>query len=183
MLHATTVSNDEELKQIYILNQKFLKQNLSEEEKNAEGFVTWLYTPDLLQKMHSLSPSIIVKDGERVAGYALATLRESRHFHNDLEKMFLQLDDIPFHGKRLSEHNFYCMGQICIDKPYRGKGLVNMLYQEHKRVYGKHYNFILTEISTSNTRSLKAHFNNGFQTIYTYRDNVDEWNVVVWEWG
>jgi len=59
---------------------------------------------------------------------------------------------------------------------------VNMLYQKHREVYSNQYDFILTEISTSNLRSLKAHEKMGFETIYTYQDSVDEWNVVVWNW-
>lgn len=57
------------------------------------------------------------------------------------------------------------MAQICVDRNYSGKGLVNMLYQKHKEVYSFHYDFILTEISTSNYRSIKAHEKIGFQSI------------------
>lgn len=74
------------------------------------------------------------------------------------------------------------MGQICVAKEFRGEGLVKMLYQKHKEVYSSEYDFILTEISTSNHRSLKVHAKIGFQTIYTYRDQLDEWNLVIWDW-
>jgi ribosomal protein S18 acetylase RimI-like enzyme len=74
------------------------------------------------------------------------------------------------------------MGQICVAKEFRGKGIVNMLYQKHKEMYSAQYDFILTEISTSNKRSLKAHEKIGFQFIYTYSDKMDEWNVVIWNW-
>ena len=57
-----------------------------------------------------------------------------------------------------------------------------MLYQKHKKLYSIKYNLIVTEISASNPRSQKAHENVGFKTIHTYRDKIDEWKVVVWDW-
>jgi ribosomal protein S18 acetylase RimI-like enzyme len=96
--------------------------------------------------------------------------------------MFLDLEVLQYKEKLLSQYHFYCMGQICVERNYRGKGVVNMLYAKHREVYGDQYEFILTEISTSNSRSLKAHKKIGFEKIYTYADDKDEWNVVVWDW-
>jgi hypothetical protein len=62
MMKATTVTTEDELFQIHQLNQQNLKQNLDESTQQQEGFVTWLYSMELLREMHRLSPSIIVKD-------------------------------------------------------------------------------------------------------------------------
>lgn len=176
------VTTDEELQQIYSLNQLNLKSGLSEEERKQEGFVTWLYSLDLLKKLHLLSPSVICKDGNHLAGYALTTLRESLTFHADLDNMIKSIDPLIYKGKQLKEYSYYCMGQICIDKAYRGKGIVELLYQKHKLEYGKQFDLLVTEISTSNTRSIKAHERIGFKTIHTHIDKLDTWNVVVWDW-
>lgn len=183
MLRATIVTTKDELLQIHQLNQKNLKQNIDKDIREKEGFVTWLYSYELLEKMHHLSPSIIIKDAEKVVAYALTTLKEAKVFHPDLGIMFHNLDVVQFKGKSLSDYYFYCMGQICVENEYRGKGLVNLLYQKHKEMYSECYDFLLTEISTSNLRSLKAHRKIGFQSIYTYRDEMDEWNVIVWDWN
>ena len=183
MLKATVVTTEEELVQIHKLNQKNIKTNLDDRTQNEEGFVTWLYPLKLLREMHELAPSIIVKSENVVAGYALTTLKDARTFHPDLNLMFENLETVLYGGKTLSSYNFYCMGQICVAKEYRGQNIVNMLYQKHKEMYSHQYEFLLTEISTSNVRSLKAHARVGFQTIYTYRDAVDEWDVVIWNWS
>lgn len=182
MLNATIVTTKSELLQIHALNQLNIKTSLDPETKKQEGFVTWLYPLQLLEQLHQLAPSIIVKDGEVIAGYALTTLRESSAFHADLKKMFQDLDVVLYKNKPLPNYNFYCMGQICVAKEYRGKGIVNMLYTKHKEIYSARYEFILTEISTSNSRSVKAHEKIGFQKIHTYTDEKDEWNVVIWDW-
>ena len=183
MLTPTLVKNEEELLQIHQLNDQNLKQKLSVQMQAREGFVTWLYSIDLLKKMHELAPSIIIKDNEKLVAYALTTLKEATLFHGDLKGMFQNLETVQYKDQPLSTQNFCCMGQICVDKEYRGKGLVHMLYQKHKEVYSPLYHFILTEISKNNYRSVKAHEKMGFQSIYTYGDAMDEWNVVVWDWN
>ena len=182
MLEVTVVRTEEELLQIHRLNQENLRQNLHAGTQDQEGFVSWLYSVPLLAQMHELAPSVIVREGGEVVGYALTTLREARAFHADLDTMFRNLQTVQYRDKPLSDHSFYCMGQICVAKTHRGRGLVDLMYQKHRELYSDRYAFILTEISTGNQRSQKAHEKTGFQTIHTYRDGVDEWNVVVWEW-
>lgn len=182
MLAATTVTSKNELDQIHQLNLKNLKQNLKEEEQIAHGFVTWVYPPLLLEQMNELAPSIIVKDDEVVAGYALTTLKESSVFHPDLETMFHNLNLVDYNGRPLFSYRFYCMGQICVAKEYRRRGIVKQLYDKHRDVYADRFDFILTEVSTRNKPSIAAHEKLGFKTIYTYSDAMDEWNVVIWDW-
>lgn len=179
---VTTVSTKVELEQIYTLNQQNLKQNLTLEQQEQEGFVSWLYSPALLEQMHNLAPSIIAKQEDQVVGYALTTLREASAFHQDLKEMFQNLEAVTYKDKPLFEYSFYCMGQICVAKEFRGQGLVTQMYQKHKEVYSAKFDFILTEISTRNIRSQKAHEKIGFRTIHTHRDSMDDWNVVIWEW-
>ena len=182
MLYSTEVSCEDELLQIHALNRENLKGNLSMQEQEEQGFVTWLYPLALLQQMHALAPSVIVKDEEKVVGYALVTPIETGGFHPDLQTMIDNLETLNYKGKPLPSYSYYIMGQVCIDKHYRGKGIFYMLFQEHKALYRDKYQLLVTEISTSNYRSQKAHEKVGFVTVHTYRDVLDEWNVVVWDW-
>ena len=177
------VQSHDELVQIHNLNQKNLKQNLSDTEKQTEGFVTWLYSISLLEKMHDLAPSIIVKDGNHVAGYSLVTVKETSAFHPDLQHMIDMLQNVFYLDNALLSYDFYLMGQVCIDKPYRGKGLFKLLYDKHREVYSSVYRLLVTEISVSNRRSQIAHEKIGFKTIHQHKDALDEWNLVVWDWG
>jgi len=182
MLYATTVKTEKDLKEIQELNQQNLRKNLSEEEIAREGFVSWFYSLDLLKNMHQLAPSIVVKDKEEVIAYALVTLKEASTFHNDLQVMIENLQSVIYKNKPLLLYNFYLMGQVCVHTNYRGKGVFSLLYQEHKKVYSPKYELLVTEISTNNKRSLKAHKKVGFKEIHTYNDSMDEWSVVVWDW-
>lgn len=176
------LTSRDELLQVAALSKKNLRTTLDKSESEKEGFVTWEYTVELLEAIHRLAPSVIVKNGDDVVAYALVTLKEAGPFHKDLTNMIHHLNDIEYKGKPLSAYRYYVMGQICVKKDFRGKGLVDAMYRFHREVYQKEFDLLITEISTSNIRSMKAHEKNGFKTICVYTDALDQWNVVVWDW-
>lgn len=182
MLYATEVTTQDELIQINKLNQKNLATSLSQKEKDEQGFLTWLYPVSLLQKIHNIAPSVIVKDDDKVVGYALVTPKEVSTFHTDLKEMIKNIELLTYKEKPISSYKFYIMGQVCIDKEYRGKGIFNTLFKKHKELYKDVYELLITEISTRNFRSQKAHEKVGFKTIHTYIDDLGDWNAVVWDW-
>ena len=183
MLQATVVKDTSELQQILALQEKNLKQYIDATEMQQQGFVTMHHTLATLQQMHDKAPSVIIKDGDAIVAYALVMLNDCRELVPLLEPMYANFELLSWQGKPLYDYRFYVMGQICIDKAYRGQGLFEQLYQAHRDIYGPAYDFIVTEVSVSNKRSLSAHQRVGFQTINTYRDDTDDWEVVLWDWA
>lgn len=180
MYQACLVSRKEELEQIAALSAQNLRTIISDTEKKEQGFITWEYPLPLLEAMHAIAPSVIIKVDDQVVAFALVALQEMTAVHPELNVMLQNLQTLRYRNRLLTEYRFYMMGQICIDKAHRGKGLFDLLYQHHKTVYRNQYDLLLTEISTSNHRSLRAHQRVGFETIHTYQDHLDEWDVVVW---
>jgi ribosomal protein S18 acetylase RimI-like enzyme len=182
MLHSTTVSSEQEMNQILDLQRLYLRGRKGSEEENKEGFLTVEHSLDALKKMHRLQPGVIVKDDQVVAGYALVMPAECKDFIPELIPMFSTFRQLSFLGKPVAEQLFYVMGQICVSKPYRGQGIFDMLYAKHKELFHRKYQFVITEISTRNLRSLAAHTRVGFTNLLTYRDDLDEWTVAAWDW-
>lgn len=182
MLVATVVTTDDELIQINHLNQLNYRHHITNDERDKEGFVSWFYPLPLLQQTQAITPHVIVKEDDKVVAYALTLLREEAAFHKDLQEMFDNLTNVTYKGRLLTDYSIYCMGQICIDKPWRGKGVFAMLYSHHRQVFSPAYDMLITEVSASNPRSQRAHEKVGFKTIYTYTDANDEWNVIAWDW-
>ena len=180
MVYSSIVTNDHELQQILHLQKLNLKQNISIDEKESQGFVTMPFTMEMLKAMHELAPSVIVKDDDKVIAYAIVFLKEGRKLYPNLEPMFVNFEKITWKEKPLNSYNFYVMGQICVAKEYRGGKVFDMLYEKHKEIYNNKFDFIITEISTSNYRSLRAHERVGFETVCVHRDHLDEWAVVLW---
>jgi hypothetical protein len=182
MLMLTTVTNADELQQVLALQQRNLIQNIDDVEMQIQGFVTVTHTIQVLKQMHDLAPSVIAKNKEEVVGYALVMLRECRELVPSLEPMFKNFDSLTYQDRPLNDYRFYVMGQVCVDKNYRRTGLFDQLYQKHKEIYSGRFDFIMTEIATRNHRSIRAHQRVGFKTLNTYRDELDEWAVVLWNW-
>jgi ribosomal protein S18 acetylase RimI-like enzyme len=182
MLTAKFVTKDEELIQIARLSADNLVSNISNEIKEKEGFVTWVYSVDTLFSLHAIAPSIIVKDGDAVVGYALVMTKECAAIYPSLRETIEHASTISYKGKPLTAHRVYFMGQICVHADYRGQGLVGMLYEFHRQKLSAQYDILVTEISTNNPRSLRAHLKTGFKVIDKYRDVQDEWEVVIWDW-
>lgn len=181
-LIASLAENDTELQQILSLQQENLLINLSADEQKDQGFVTLHHTLSLLQQMHKLAPNVIVKDGHKLVGYALTMAPGCRRLVSGLEPMFRLLDTLYYKEKLIADLSYYVMGQVCVDKNYRGQGVFQLLYDFHRKSYAATYDALITEIATRNHRSLRAHEKVGFEIIHTHRDELDEWAVVLWDW-
>ena len=182
MYSVSLAKNIIQLQQIAALSKENLRGALTSEEKQSQGFITLEYDLSLLEKLHTIAPAVIVSYKENVVGYALTAFRESAPVMPAINEMISHLQTLSYQGRSLKDYQYYIMGQVCIAKEHRGKGLFDQLYQHHKASFSSRFEMLVTEVSTSNYRSLKAHKNIGFETINTYRDAMDEWDVVVWNW-
>src|SRR5690606_9982476 len=128
------------------------------------------------------APQIIAVEDEKVVGYALVMLKEFGGMIPVLVPMFTMFEKLSLEGNPLNSYNYYVMGQICIADSHRGQGIFDKLYQKHKQVYSHKFELCLTEVSTSNRRSMKAHERVGFRTLHTFTDETDTWNILSWDW-
>jgi L-amino acid N-acyltransferase YncA len=179
---ATTTRSTADLQGILDLQKANLKTNISAEEKKEQGFVTMHFNMGMLEKFTGMYPSVIVKDDSRVVGYALMVPLEARSFYPNIESMFVNFDGLKWKGRLLYDYRFYIMGQVCIDKSWRGKGILQDMYQKHRELFSKDFDFMITEVSISNTRSMRAHEKIGFQVIHHHSDEMDDWAMVLWDW-
>lgn len=163
---------------ILALQQANLPGSLSEDELRREGFVTVAHTRELLERMHAIAPSVVVRRADEVVGYALTMPVECRDFIPVLGPMFRLFDTLSYDGSPLASTPFYVMGQICIAKAWRGEGLFDAMYAAHRTHFSARYRLLLTEVSQRNGRSLRAHARIGFHTLTSYRDATDDWAVI-----
>lgn len=175
---AKRVDDRRELLQILELQRANLARNLTPQEMASQGFVTVEHTLEVLERMHALSPSIVAKDEEALAGYALVMPLACRRFIPVLEPMFVRLA-----ARGLLSERSYVMGQICVARPWRGKGVFDLLYRAHRDLLSADYDRALTEVATRNARSMRAHQRVGFRIVERYRDATDEWALLRWDFS
>ncbi|MDF2159163.1 GNAT family N-acetyltransferase [Algoriphagus sp. CAU 1675] len=179
IIQASSISD---LKGILDLQQKNLLQNISLEEQKDQGFVRVEHDLAILKKLNDLGGHIIAKDADQVVAYVLAMTKESKEDVPMLIPMFEQFDQVAYKGKKVSDFNYMTVGQVCVGKSHRGKGLFYSCYQAYRKAFEDQYEFAITEISLSNTRSLKAHEKVGFEIIHTFKDEYENWAIVAWDW-
>jgi GNAT superfamily N-acetyltransferase len=172
-----------DLEDILKLQRLNLRQHVPEHEKSSQGFVFVSHSLVDLDKLNQIEPHIIAKEGEHLVGYCLAMTKHSRDEIPSLVQMFEEFDSLSYQNKKISESNYLIVGQVCVAKEYRGKGIFRNLYKAYRTVYAPKYEFVITEISTRNLRSLTAHQKMGFQIIKTYQDEFEEWAIVIWDWN
>ena len=173
--------SERDLQGILELQQANLAAAVSIEEAIKEGFVTVEHDLDLLTKMNSPFPHIIAKSDDDVIGYVLVMLRDLADEIPVLIPMFQQINNTSYKGQLLNRYKYFVMGQVCIDKAFRGQGVFSGLYKEMIKRMKADFDFIITEISTRNTRSIRAHEKMGFEVVKTYEADGEDWVIVLLE--
>jgi ribosomal protein S18 acetylase RimI-like enzyme len=182
MVIIKRVTDLAELEGIQKLQQENLKKNLRDQEADTQGFVTAEYTMEFLKKMHDESPSVIAKAGEQVVGYALVAVKTIRHEHDLLGDLFNSIDKLYYHSQPLKDSRYVVVGQLCVDRNYRGLGLVEQMYQHFKTSLSRDFEYCITDVAQDNPRSLKAHLKCGFRVIDTLQYGGLGWDIVLWDW-
>ena len=172
-----------ELEQIIDLQNRNHVNNLSAEQRQREGFVTLRHDMNLLNEISGQYHHVIARDGHKVVGYALTMLKEYQHLIPSLLPMFERVNSLTLNETPINQLRYVMMGQICIDQEHRGRNIANGLYQKMKIALRPHFDMIVTEIATSNERSLLAHQKVGFKIIDQHlAENSEEWKIVAWDW-
>ncbi|MFT7330008.1 MAG: putative GNAT family N-acyltransferase [Roseivirga sp.] len=178
MITYKRAKTDEELQQILKLQQSNFSSSISEEEKTKEGFVTVQHDFDILKSMNEKCQHIIAIHDHKVIGYALSMVKELQEKIEVLKPMFQEIE------KHLENQSSYLvMGQICVDKEFRKKGVFRGMYAFMRQELHQQYDLLITEIDSSNKRSIDAHYAVGFKQLHTYYANNQDWEIVVWDWA
>lgn len=170
-IEYTPATTTEELIQILSLQKMNLKSAVSELEMAYQGFVTVSHDLELLKRMNDVCAHILAKEGAKVVGYALSM---DPSFNEEIPVLQPMFDEL----KNRNILDFLVMGQICVAKTHRKQGIFRGLYEEMKKAAYPKYATIITEVDTSNTRSLGAHVAIGFEKICIYHSLGQDWELI-----
>lgn len=176
----TFAENEQHLRGILALQKLNHKKNVTAQEATEQGFVTVSHSYELLATMNVDYPHTVVLAKGKVIAYALVMLRKFGDEIPVLLPMFARLNDLIYRGQRIGDSRYFIMGQICIDKDFRGRDIFYKLYENLRKRTQNDFDFILTEVAARNKRSLRAHEKAGFETlkIYTAPDG-EKWHIIL----
>lgn len=176
-------ASDSDLAPILALQRRNVEEALDPTEVTAEGFVTVRHDLPLLRAMNRAAAHVVARSCGQVVGYALVMLREFEDRIPILRPMYDMLAHLEYDGAPVDDYRYFIMGQVCIDKPHRGRGIFAEMYRKMCELYSPAYDMTITEVARRNTRSIRAHDKVGFRLLHRYRDPHDEeWDVIVWDW-
>lgn len=181
MTQLTVASTDQHFEQILALQRRYHAKTLSPDEQAQEGFVFAEHTIDILKRMAEELPQAIALADNRVVGYCLSLPFSLRQEVPSLVPMFEQFERCVYQGRPLSDFRFFVGGQVCVDRDYRGQGLLARLYHQIRANLPVAYDLCVTEIAVRNPISIRSHERMGFKVISTYSDAAEEWVIVAWD--
>lgn len=139
------------------LQSKYHIKTISEDDKK-DGFVTTLFTRDQLTKLIDQENGLSVAiHGGRVVAYVMAASWEYWSAWEFFRVMIAGLPALEYAGHRLSTENSYQYGPVCIDKEYRGKCVLEVIFDFSRRAMEERYPVLITFINKANPRSLASH--------------------------
>lgn len=164
----------DELQQILKLQEINLPKKSAKKDLTSEGFVTVEHDLETLINMNEVCPHFIAVSDKKVIGYALSMHPTFKHKIEILRPMFIKIESIV--PKNLK---YMVMGQICIEKNFRKKGIFSGLYHSMANELRNEFDAIITEVDGKNTRSLNAHLAAGFLILKRYRADNHNWNIMM----
>ena len=180
MVSYLAATTEKHLGAILKLQQANLPKNISAKEAQQQGFVTVEHNIEILRAMNAQYGHQIALIDDELAAYALVMLRDFSRSVPVLWPFFERLEHLEWQGKKLSEMAYFVMGQLCVAKPFRGLGVSKGLYCHLGQRMKNDFQLMVTEVSSKNKPSIIAHEKAGFELIYQYHEDNDEyWDVLV----
>lgn len=150
------IAKKTDIEGILALQELYLVSNLSEIEKE-QGFVTTPFSIEQLIEIITNKGLFIAKDQNKIIAYLFSG---SWNFYSQwpiFSYMITLFPDLNFLDSKITTSNSFQYGPICIDKEYRGKGLIEPFFEFMRVNMAEKFPLGVTFINKTNIPSTKAH--------------------------
>ena len=170
---TTKIAVESDIEEVLSLQEKYLYRNMTDLERKR-GFVTTPFTVRQIQDIllqHGLF--VALNEDRRIVAYAFAADWKYFEQWEIFNHMVLRFPQISFHGHEITTKNTFQYGPICIDIPYRGMGVMNLIIEEMRIEFLKRFPISITFINQINDVSSRAHQKIGWEIVdrFDFNDN------------
>ena len=156
-MNKTRIATTSDIDGILSLQDKYLYRNLNEEERK-KGFVTTPFTvPQLEEIIRQKGLFVAENENNKIIAYAFGGSWEYFEQWEIFNFMVSRFPKLSFKDYTITTENSFQYGPVCIDEKYRGKGLLNLLFEEMRIELFKRYPISITFINKVNIVSEMAH--------------------------
>ncbi|MDX5626651.1 MULTISPECIES: GNAT family acetyltransferase [unclassified Brenneria] len=151
------VANITDIDAIMTLHKKYHVHSIKEDDK-TDGFVTTLLTKEqIISLIEDEQGAFVAKEDGKVVAFVFAASWAYWSAWPFFQYMIGRLGEVTYNDEILSTENSYQYGPICIDKAYRGSGLLNIIFDFALKEMSKKFPYLVTFVNQTNGRSYTAH--------------------------
>ena len=168
----TRIGNKNDIEGVLSLQEKYLYSNLNEKERE-NGFVTTPFTINQIEEIITQNGLFVAENEDKlIIAYAFAASWKYFEQWEMFKFMISRFSELSFNGNKITTENSFQYGPVCIDKDYRGKGVLNLIFEEMRIEFLKKYSISITFINKINAISEKAHIKKlGWEIIEEFEYN------------
>lgn len=176
------VATAEDIEKVLALHYRYQVDSIAPEDKK-DGFVTTPFTAeqlrDLIEKEQGL---FIAVDGDEVVAYVMAASWRFWSAWPMFAHMIENLGNLSYRGQRLSVENSYQYGPVCVDKRFRGSGVLEGIFEFARARTAVRFPVLVTFINKQNPRSFAAHTKKlGLEVISEFDYNNNHYYELAYE--
>ena len=157
------------------LQEKYLFRNMTEVERKR-GFVTTPFSVKQIEEILKQNGLFVaVNDKDEIIAYTFAA--DWMYFEQwaIFNHMVSRFPHISFHGNEVSTKNTFQYGPICIDIPFRGIGVMELIIEKMRIEFLKRFPISLTFINQINDVSTRAHKKIGWEIVDRFDFNNNKY--------
>ena len=176
------IAKIEDIEKVLELHFKYQIDSIKEEDKK-DGFITTAFTKEQMEDLIQIEQGLFIAvEDEQIVAYIMSA---SWKFWSRWPMFVHMIEDLPnleYLGQKLSVENSYQYGPVCVDKEYRGKQVLEKLFDFARVNMAKRFPILVTFINKINQRSYIAHTKKiGLEVIKEFSYNNNNYYELVYD--
>lgn len=172
----------EDIEKVLELHFKYQIDSINEEDKK-DGFITTAFTKEQMIDLITLEQGLFIAvENEKIIAYIMSA---SWNFWSRWPMFTYMIEDLPnleYLGQKLSIENSYQYGPVCVDKEFRGRGILENLFEFARINMAKKFPILVTFINKINPRSFEMHKRKiGLEVIKEFSYNNNNYYELVYD--
>ena len=151
------IAQIKDIEKVLELHSKYQIDSIKQEDKK-DGFITTAFTKEQMIDLITLEQGLFIAvENEKVVAYVMSA---SWKFWSRWPMFAFMMEDLPnleYLGQKLTVQNSYQYGPVCVDKEYRGSGVLEKIFDFARENMAKRFPILVTFINKINPRSYEAH--------------------------
>ncbi len=171
-----------DIEKVLELHAKYQINTINEEDKK-DGFITTAFTKEQMVDLITLEQGLFIAvEDERVIAYVMSASWDFWSRWPMFVYMIEDLKNLEYIGQKLTTKNSYQYGPVCVDKEYRGKQVLEKLFDFARENMAKRFPILVTFINKINQRSYEAHTRKiGLEVIKEFSYNNNNYYELVYD--